>query len=151
MRTPRCSGSTSRQTDARLPGREPRLQRASTRRWTGPYNVGLADTRPNWVERFPCQNGLDGLVPTTGRAATATLTTTTCTTRATARSSRSTPVPAPVKSPHRGAAGRPRRPFDATFGQEKTDKVTFHRTGVPATVESQTAIPAFVDLDKKKY
>ena len=25
---------------------------------TGPYNVGFANTRPDWVERFPYQNGL---------------------------------------------------------------------------------------------
>ena len=113
---------------------------------TGPYNFGCGNTRPNWVERFPYQNGLlvwyidneyddnntsehpghGQVLPVDAR-------------------------PAPVKFPNGALLGNRRQPFDATFGQEKTDKVTFHRNGVPVTVKSQKAIPTFIDLDKKKY
>ena len=42
-----------------LPRREPRLQRLRRRRCkTGPYNFGWGNTRPDWVERFPYQNGM---------------------------------------------------------------------------------------------
>ena len=39
-----------------LPGREPGLQRLRRHAKTGPYNFGFANTRPDWVERFPYQN-----------------------------------------------------------------------------------------------
>ena len=41
--------------------------------------------------------------------------------------------------------GNRRQPFDATFGQEATDAVTFHRNGVPTTVPSRAGIPTFDD------
>jgi immune inhibitor A len=44
-----------------------------------------------------------------------------------------------------------RQPFDATFGQEATDPVTFHRNGVATTVSSQPAIPVFDDSDPNRY
>ena len=113
---------------------------------TGPYNFGWSSTRPDWVERFPYQNGLlvtyvDGqygdnntsVHPGHGQAL---------------------PVDAryqPVKFPDGSLLGNRRQPFDATFGQEKTDSVTFHRNGVPTTVRSSKAIPTFYDLDPKRY
>ena len=113
---------------------------------TGPYNFGWASTRPDWVERFPYQNGLlvtyvDGqygdnntsVHPGHGQVL---------------------PVDAryqPIKFPDGSQLGNRRQPFDATFGQEKTDSVTFHRNGVPTTVKSSKAIPTFYDLDPKRY
>ena len=113
---------------------------------TGPYNFGWASTRPDWVERFPYQNGLlvtyvDGqygdnntsVHPGHGQVL---------------------PVDArylPIKFPNGTLLGNRRQPFDATFGQERTDAVTFHQNGVPTTVRSSKAIPTFYDLDKKKY
>ena len=113
---------------------------------TGPYNFGWSSTRPDWVERFPYQNGLlvtyvDGqygdnntsVHPGHGQVL---------------------PVDArylPVKFPNGTLLGNRRQPFDATFGQEKTDAVTFHLNGVPTTVKSSKAIPTFYDLDKKAY
>ncbi len=47
--------------------------------------------------------------------------------------------------------GNRRQPFDATFGQEKTDAVTFHRNGVATKVPSQPAIPTFDDRDPNRY
>ncbi|WP_406831179.1 immune inhibitor A domain-containing protein [Pedococcus sp. KACC 23699] len=113
---------------------------------TGPYNFGWSNTRPDWVERFPYQNGLlvtyvDGqygdnntsVHPGHGQVL---------------------PVdarPTPVKWSDGTLLGNRRQPFDATFGQEKTDSVTFHRNGVPTTVKSSKGIPTFYDLDRKNY
>ena len=47
--------------------------------------------------------------------------------------------------------GNRRQPFDATFGQEATDAVTFHRNGVATVVPSQPAIPTFDDSDPNRY
>jgi len=47
--------------------------------------------------------------------------------------------------------GNRRQPFDATFGQEATDAVTFHRNGVATVVRSQQAIPTFNDSDPNRY
>ena len=44
-----------------------------------------------------------------------------------------------------------RQPFDATFGQEATDAVTFHLNGVPVTVPSSAGIPTFDDTDPNRY
>ena len=92
---------------------------------TGPYNFGWANTRPDWVERFPYQNGLlvwyvdneyddnnTSVHPGHGQVL---------------------PVdarPTPVKFRDGSLLGNRRQPFDATFGQERTDAVTFHLNGV---------------------
>jgi immune inhibitor A len=47
--------------------------------------------------------------------------------------------------------GNRRQPFDATFGQEATDAVTFHRNGVATTVPSAPAMPTFDDSDVNRY
>jgi immune inhibitor A len=47
--------------------------------------------------------------------------------------------------------GNRRQPFDATFGQEKTDAVSFHRNGIATDVPSQAAIPTFDDSDPLRY
>ncbi|HET8594067.1 MAG TPA: immune inhibitor A domain-containing protein [Intrasporangium sp.] len=113
---------------------------------TGPYNFGEGTTRPDWVERFPYQNGLlvwyvdnefkdnntkthpgGGLVlPVDAR-------------------------PAPVVFPDGVLLGNRRQPFDATFGLEATDAVTFHRNGTPVTVPSSPGIPTFDDSDPNRY
>jgi len=113
---------------------------------TGPYNFGWANTRPDWVERFPYQNGMlvwyvDGSFADNN-------------TSAHPGGGQSLPVdarPAPVKFPTGQLLGNRRQPWDATFGQEKTDKVTFHRNGVPVTINKQAAIPTFDDTDPNKY
>ena len=89
---------------------------------TGPYNFGFGNTKPDWVERFPYQNGMlvwfangefddnntidhpggGQVLPVDAR-------------------------PAPVTFPGGFLLGNRRQPFDATFGQEATDAVTFHR------------------------
>ena len=113
---------------------------------TGPYNFGFNNTRPDWVERFPYQNGL--LVWYSDGACTDNNTITH------AGCGQSLPVdarPAPVTFADGVKLGNRRQPFDATFGQEATDAVTFHRNGVPTVVGSQPAIPTFDDTDPNRY
>ena len=113
---------------------------------TGPYNFGFGNTKPDWVERFPYQNGMlvwfangefednntidhpggGQVLPVDAR-------------------------PAPVTFPGGALLGNRRQPYDATFGQEATDAVTFHRLGVPTTVPSSAGIPTFDDTDPNRY
>lgn len=53
--------------------------------------------------------------------------------------------------PNGARLGNRRQPFDATFGLEATDPVTFHRNGVAVDVPSQPAIPTFDDSDPDRY
>jgi len=92
---------------------------------TGPYNFGWAYTRPNWVERFPYQDGLliwywnnlyednnTSVHPGYGWAL---------------------PVdsrPTPITFNDGSLLGNRRQPFDATFGRSVTNPVTFHREAV---------------------
>lgn len=113
---------------------------------TGPYNFGWASTRPDWVERFPYQDGLlvwyvngeykdnnTSSHPGYGQAL---------------------PVdarPAPVTFEDGRLLGNRRQPFDATFGKQRTDEVTFHRNGLAETVPSSTGIATFDDSDPDRY
>ncbi|WP_404387308.1 immune inhibitor A domain-containing protein [Humibacillus xanthopallidus] len=118
---------------------------------TGPYNFGWADTRPNWVEKFPYQNGL--LVWFANGEFTNN------NTSAHPGAGLVLPVdarPKAIKFPGTpgGSAvllGNRRQPFDATFGQERTDAVTFHRNGYGVYVRSSPAIPTFDDSDPNRY
>ena len=117
---------------------------------TGPYNFGWTTTRPDWVERFPYQNGM--LVWFANGEYTDN------NTSAHPGAGEVLPVdarPAPIMLNNangtRTMLGNRRQPFDATFGQEKTDAVTFHRNGVATKVPSQPAIPTFDDRDKNRY
>ncbi|MGO4601536.1 immune inhibitor A domain-containing protein [Terrabacter sp. 2YAF2] len=117
---------------------------------TGPYNFGWSNSKPDWVERFPYQNGMlvwfaNGEYGDNN-------------TSAHPGGGEVLPVdarPAPVMLNNvdgtRTMMGNRRQPFDATFGQEKTDAVTFHRNGVATKVPSQPAIPTFDDRDPNRY
>ncbi len=113
---------------------------------TGPYNFGFSNTRPDWVERFPYQNGL--LVSYANGEFTDN------NTSAHPGGGEVLPVdarPAPVTFPGGFLLGNRRQPFDATFGQEATDAVTFHRNGVATVVPSSPGIPTFDDSDVNRY
>jgi immune inhibitor A len=113
---------------------------------TGPYNFGWARTKPDWVERFPYQNGMlvwyaNGEFSDNN-------------TSAHPGGGEVLPVdarPAPVVLDGNVRLGNRRQPFDATFGQERTDAVTFHRNGVPTTVPSSAGISTFDDSDVNRY
>ena len=113
---------------------------------TGPYNFGWTSTRPDWVERFPYQNGL--LVSYVDYAYNDNNTITH------PGAGLVLPVdarPTPIKTPSGALLGNRRQPFDATFGQEATDAVMFHLNGVPVTVPSSAGIPTFDDTDPNRY
>ncbi len=111
----------------------------------GPYNFGFANSRPDWVERFPFQNGMlvwfaNGQYDDNN-------------TSAHPGGGQVLPVdarPTPIMFGDNLLANR-RQPFDATFGLEATDSVTFHRNGIAATVPSQPAIPTFDDSVVDRY
>ncbi len=113
---------------------------------TGPYNFGWSTTKPNWVERFPFQNGMlvwyvDGQYGDNN-------------TRVHPGHGEALPVdarPAPIVFADGVKLGNRRQPFDATFGQEATDAVTFHRKGIEKSVPSQPAIPVFDDSEVDRY
>ncbi|MBA3347374.1 MAG: immune inhibitor A [Actinobacteria bacterium] len=108
------------------------------------YNFGFLDTRPDWVEHFPYQDGLlinywdnsfgDNNVgdhPGGGLIL---------------------PVDA-HPSFHHSYDGHLLRPrilsYDSTFGLEATDAITVHKNSQPTTIASQPAVPVFDD--RKDY
>ncbi|XKF14254.1 immune inhibitor A [Knoellia locipacati] len=113
---------------------------------TGPYNFGWASTKPDWVERFPYQNGLlawyaDGTYADNN-------------TSVHPGGGQVLPVdarPTPIVFADGVKLGNRRQPFDATFGLEATDAVTFHRNGVATNVPSSPAIPTFDDSNPEAY
>jgi immune inhibitor A len=127
---------------------------------TGPYNFGFGTARPEWVERFPVQDGLlvwyvnyrygDNNTSRPNRAGTGLVLPV---------DARPAPVAWPgVTCPVTG--GNPdglckltnrRQPWDGVFGLQKTDAVTFHRNGDPLTVPASAGIPTFDDSDPNRY
>ncbi|BCJ72106.1 protease [Catellatospora sp. IY07-71] len=123
---------------------------------TGPYNFGFA-SKPDWVEKFPYQDGLlvwyvnykygdnnTRVHPGGGLALPV--------------DARPTPIAWPgTCAAHAGnpdglcMLGNRRQPFDAVFGLQKTDAVTFHRADVPLTVPSSKGIATFDDTDPNRY
>ncbi|MGO1167373.1 MAG: immune inhibitor A domain-containing protein, partial [Janibacter sp.] len=113
---------------------------------TGPYNFGFGSLQPNWVERFPYQDGL--LVWYINNAYSDNNTSTH------PGYGQVLPVdarPEPVTFPDGTLLGNRRQPFDATFGKQKTDEVTFHSNGVPEKVPSSKGIPTFDDSNPNRY
>lgn len=113
---------------------------------TGPYNFGWSNTRPDWVERFPYQNGMlvwfaNGEYGDNN-------------TSAHPGGGQVLPVdarPNPVTFADGSFLGNRRQPFDATFGLERTDRVTFHKNGSASTVPSSKGIATFDDSNPTKY
>ena len=117
---------------------------------TGPYNFGVDFARPNWVERFPYQNGM--LVWFANGEYTNN------NTRTHPGGGQVLPVdarPAPVMLDKSDGTqvrlGNRRQPFDATFGLEATDAVTFHYNGIATEVPSSAGVPVFDDRDPDRY
>ena len=59
--------------------------------------------------------------------------------------------PEPITFRDGSLLGNRRQPFDATFGRQRTDAVTFHRNGQPERVRSSRGIPMFDDKDVNGY
>ncbi|MFV5997360.1 immune inhibitor A domain-containing protein [Streptomyces sp. NPDC056231] len=106
----------------------------------GPYNFGFANTRPDWVEHYPYQNGLmiwlwdqsqkDNNVSThPGQGLIL-------------------PIDAHAK-PLKWADGTVIRnkiqPFDAPFSWRPTDAFTLHKADVATKIKSQPGVPVFDD------
>ena len=107
---------------------------------TGPYNFGFLDSRPDWVEHFPYQDGLlvsywndaftDNNVgdhPGEGLLL---------------------PVDAHpgIEYWDDGTMMRPRiQSYDSTFGLQRTDAVTLHQDSQPTTIASKPAQRVFDD------
>ncbi len=110
------------------------------------YNFGFLDSRPDWVEFYPYQNGLlinywdtsytDNNVgdhPGGGLVL---------------------PVDAHPDFYHSydGHLLRPRiLSFDSTFGLEATDAITVHKNSQPTTIPARPAVPVFNDLNTYWY
>ena len=142
----RMTGSTSRQASHFYLAENRVYSGYDTTLKTGPYNFGFLNTRGDWVERFPFQNGMlvwyaDGEFTDNN-------------TRSHPGGGEVLPVdarPVPVTFDGGYLLGNRRQGFDATFGLEATDAVTFHRDGVPAEVPSQAAMPTFDDSVVDRY
>lgn len=113
---------------------------------TGPYNFGFGNTKPNWVEHFPYQDGLlvwyydtsfadnnigDNCL--SGRCGGLVL-----------------PVdahPDLLLRPDNGQVWRPRvQSYDSTFGLDKTDKICLHLNGIEGCYGGLAANPKFDDM-----
>ncbi|MDI1461921.1 immune inhibitor A [Catellatospora sp. KI3] len=114
---------------------------------TGPYNF-VGGSRPDWVEKFAFQDGLlvwyvnyaydDNNTSAEGQEGHGQV----------------LPVdarPAPLTFSDGSLLGNRRQPFDATFGLQKTDAVTFHRNDMVLNVPSKPGIPTFDDSDPNRY
>ncbi len=142
----RMNGSTSRQVQHYYLAENRVYSGYDTTLQTGPYNFGFGSTRPDWAERFPYQNGMlvwyvDGEFGDNN-------------TKTHPGGGEVLPVdarPAPVTFDDGAMRGNRRQPFDAPFGQEATDVVTFHRNGSPEKVPSSAGIPTFDDSDPNRY
>ena len=108
---------------------------------TGPYNFGFLNTKPNWVEHFPYQDGLLISYWDTSQADNNT------------SQHRGQGLILPIDA-HPNALKRPDnqpwrarvQTYDSTFGFEATDGITLHLNGVPSVIPSLPAVSVFNDL-----
>ena len=113
---------------------------------TGPYNFGFANTKPDWVEHFPYQDGLlitfsDGRYEDNN-------------TSVHPGGGLVLPVdanPANMKFSDGTKVGNRRQPYDATFTTQARDEITLHRNGVPTTFPSKPGVTTFDDSDPDRY
>ena len=113
---------------------------------TGPYNFGHLNTKPDWVEHFPYQDGLlvtysNGVYednntsqhPGGGQVLTVDAN------------------PANMKFSDGARVGNRRQPYDATFTPQARDQITLHRNSVPTTFPSKPGVTTFDDSDPNRY
>jgi immune inhibitor A len=113
---------------------------------TGPYNFGFADSKPDWVEHFPYQNGLLVSYWDTSQADNNTSTH--------PGAGLILPIdanPRPIANLD-GTFWRPRvAGYDAPFSKEKSDSFTLHTSSKPSYIRGQKAQPTFDDSKKYWY
>ncbi|MDO9379127.1 MAG: immune inhibitor A [Nocardioidaceae bacterium] len=113
---------------------------------TGPYNFGYGDTKPDWVERYPYQNGL--LVTYANGEFEDNNTSTH------PGGGQVLPVdarPAPLKASDGFRFNQRAQSFDATFGLEATDEVVLHHNGTPRLIGERPGVATFNDADPNRY
>jgi immune inhibitor A len=106
----------------------------------GPYNFGFTDSRPDWVEHFPYQNGMLVWLWDTSQQDN----------DVSAHPGEGLILPvdahAGVDRWSDGTVIRNRiQTRDATFSHHPTRRLTLHRNSVPTTLPSQPGAPAFDD------
>ncbi|MFE9772909.1 immune inhibitor A domain-containing protein [Streptomyces sp. NPDC005931] len=113
---------------------------------TGPYNFGFANTRADWVEHFPYQNGLLIWKWDTSQADNNT------------SQHPGTGLILPVDShPAQlkwsdGTLMRNRiQTYDAPFSLYRTDGITLHKNGVATRIPSSKGVPVFNDRTNTYY
>ena len=107
---------------------------------SGPYNFGFLNTKPDWVERFPYQDGLLVSYWDTSESDNNT--------SAHPGSGLILPIDANPTPRVRldGTLWRPRvAGYDAPFSQEKSDSITLHVNGRANHIRGQAAQPTFND------
>ena len=117
---------------------------------TGPYNFGWLDTRPDWVEHFPYQDGL--LVSYWNTAVSNN------NTRSHPGTGRILPVdarPTALKWSDGVVARNRIQSFDSTFGVSPTDPISLHRetaSGLTTLeVPAQAPVSVFDDSEPGRY
>lgn len=113
---------------------------------TGPYQFSEPSTRPDWVERFPFQDGM--LVWYVNQAFADN------NTSVHPGGGAALPVdarPAPFTYPDGTAPSNRRQPFDATFGLDPVDPVCLHRDALEACATDLAPKPTFDDSDPMAY
>ena len=108
---------------------------------TGPYNFGFLNTLPNFVERFPYQDGLLINYWDTGQADNNV--------GDHPGEGLILPIDANPAIMHwaDGSTMRPRlQSFDSTFGLQATNPITLHKDGVAVSFASKPGVPVFNDL-----
>ena len=113
---------------------------------SGPYNFGFANTRPNWVEHFPYQDGLLVSYWDTSFADNNT--------SEHPGGGEILPVdanPAPLPQPGKGYWRTRVAGYDAPFSKEKSDSITLHLNGKQDRIRGRAAQPLFQDNWKYWY
>ncbi len=107
---------------------------------SGPYNFGWLNSRPDWVEHFPYQNGLLVSYWDTSQGDN----------NSTEHPGEGLVLPVDANPRPRvrldGGLWRPRvAGYDATFGLQKSDSFTLHYNGQASYIRGQAAVPLFAD------
>ncbi len=114
---------------------------------TGPYNFGFADTKPDWVEHYPYQEGLLISYWDTSQADNNT-----SQHPGEGRSLIIDSRPRPDINLWTGLPWRARiQVYDAPFSKKKADTLTLHTNGKESKIRGEAAVPTFSDTGTYFY